>query len=240
MAATGIAAAPAGASASGTIYACYSDKTKALYYSKAGATCASGFTRISWNTQGPQGARGAQGAQGPQGVQGGQGPQGAKGSRGAQGPAGVVSGYTQVKSGNVSLPATSDETGTPVTVASVLPSVAASYAVDGMAVATPGTGGFVKCSNRALSSKGASGGGTAAASTNFSGTATLGTDGILHAGPTLPILEICRTDDTVPPHNGVVRRTQLTAVQLSTAHKSGSLKPANKFSLPKLRRAKSK
>ena len=109
-----------------------------------------------------------------------------------------------------------------------------------MAVGIPGTGGFIVCANRALSSKGASGGGTAQASTSFAGTATLATNGILHAGPKFPILEICRTDDTAPPHNGLVRRTEITAVQLSTAHKAGPLKPANKFSVPKLRSTKSK
>ncbi len=217
-----MAAAPAGAATSGKLYACYSDKTKALYYSKPGTKCAKGFTQISWNKQGPQGAQGAQGSPGP------------------QGPAGAVTGYTDAKSGAaISLPATSSGGGVPVTVASVLPSAAGSYAVNAMALES-GNGGYVRCYDRALSSQGASGGATAIASATAAGFATLPTNGILHAGPTLPILEICRVTDLKPPQHGRVETAQLTAVQLSTAHKSGSLKPANRFSLPKLRRAKSK
>src|SRR5581483_10740058 len=88
-----MAAAPAGAATSGKIYACYSDKTKALYYATS-TKCKTGFTSISWNQQGPQGAQGAKGAQGSQGSQGGQGSQGPQGSAGARGPAGGGAGYS--------------------------------------------------------------------------------------------------------------------------------------------------
>ena len=229
MAATGIAAGPAGASASGTIYACYSDKTKALYYSKSTAKCATGFTRISWNTQGPQG---------PQGAQGAQGPQGAKGKQGAQGPAGAVAGFTKSSNGAFALPPTTSEGGTPVVVDSFMPSIKASYAVNGMADGVPGSGGNVVCVDHASNSTGGSGGYTDQVSTDFGGTAALATNGILRAGPASPIKEICRTDDTTK--SGLVRRAQITAVQLTAGHQLGALKPANKFSLPKLRRAKSK
>lgn len=241
VAAAGMAATPAGAATSGKLYACYSDKTKALYYSKPGAKCATGFTQISWNKQGPQGPQGAQGspgAQGTQGAQGSQGPQGAKGGRGAQGPAGAVAGFTRSVNSMVTLPANTSEGGTPVVADTFSPSVKASYAVNAMAQGSPGTGGFFTCVDHASNSTGGSGGYTDQVSTNFGGEAVLATNGILRAGPKSPIKEICRTDDT--SHNGRLFRAQITAVQLSAGHTASLLKPTNKFSLPKLRRAKSK
>jgi hypothetical protein len=81
----------------GTIYACYSNTTKALSETTKAKGCKTGFTELSWNAKGPQGARGPQGATGPQGAkgatgaagpQGPLGPQGAKGAAGAPGPQG--------------------------------------------------------------------------------------------------------------------------------------------------------
>lgn len=101
----GVAAATAGARpevATSKIYACYSEKTAALYRATS-SRCPSGEKSLSWNATGPQGAKGAKGAQGAmgpqgsqgstgsqgsQGVQGAQGAQGAKGAQGAQGPQG--------------------------------------------------------------------------------------------------------------------------------------------------------
>ncbi len=226
MAATGLAAGPAGASGSSTIYACYSDKTKALYYSKATAKCARGLTRISWNTQGPQGPQGARG------------PQGAKGKQGPQGPPGAVSGYTKSANGAFKLPPTTSGGGSPTVVDSFMPSIKASYAVNGMADGLPGSHGNLVCVDHAINSTGGSGGYTDQVSTSFGGNAALPTNGILRAGPASPIMEICRTDDTTK--SGLVRRAQVTAVQLSAGHQFGPLKPANKFSLPKLRRTKTR
>jgi hypothetical protein len=57
-AAAGIAAGPVDAATnSGKVYACYSDRTNALYYSNPTTKCGAGFTRISWSKRGPQGAQ---------------------------------------------------------------------------------------------------------------------------------------------------------------------------------------
>ena len=112
VAATGLAAAPAGAATSGKVYACYSDKTKALYYATS-SKCKTGFTSISWNQQGPQGPQGARGAQGAQGHQG---PQGA---------VGAVAGYTKSHNGSFPLPVNTSAHGSPVVVASMTPSTTA-------------------------------------------------------------------------------------------------------------------
>jgi hypothetical protein len=79
----------------GTIFACYSNTTKALFRTTKTAGCKTGFTELSWNAmgpqgpQGPQGAKGAQGPAGPQGAQGASGPQGAVGPQGPAGPQGA-------------------------------------------------------------------------------------------------------------------------------------------------------
>jgi hypothetical protein len=54
VAAAGMAAPTAGVAASSKVYACYSDKTNALYYATS-AKCKTGFTSISWNQQGLRG-----------------------------------------------------------------------------------------------------------------------------------------------------------------------------------------
>jgi len=79
----------------GTIYACYSNTTKALSETTKTAGCKTGFTELSWNAkgpQGPQGPQGAKGAQGPAGPQGVTGPQGAVGPQGPAGPQGAKGG----------------------------------------------------------------------------------------------------------------------------------------------------
>ncbi len=221
MAATGLAAAPASASGSSTIYACYSDKTKALYYSKPSAKCGTGFTRISWNTQGPQGPQGARGAQGAQGHQG------------AQGAAGAVAGYTKRNDGSFPLSATSSSRGISKVVASVIPTASASYAVNGMAVGTPGSKGDFVCVDKAFNANKMLLGSTDEASTTFGGFTTLATNGILHGGLSSPIEEICKTLATTK--NGKVTRAALTAVQLSTGHGGNAplRRPRNRISGPK-------
>ena len=91
----------------GTIYACYSNTTKALSETTKAKGCKTGFTELSWNAKGPQGAQGAKGATGPQGpagpqgakgAQGATGPQGAKGATGAQGPPGAIADFTSDRS----------------------------------------------------------------------------------------------------------------------------------------------
>jgi hypothetical protein len=115
------AASAAGAphtTTTGTIYACYSNTTKALSETTKTAGCKTGFTELSWNAKGPQGPqgpqgaqgatgpRGAKGAQGPAGPQGGAGPQGVKGPQGAAGPQGApgaIADFTDDHMGAVSI-----------------------------------------------------------------------------------------------------------------------------------------
>jgi hypothetical protein len=87
--AAGAAGAPHTATATGAIYACYSNTTKALSERTKAKGCKAGFTELSWNAKGPKDPRdrrerrGPQGSAGPQGAEGPQGPQGAKGPPGA-------------------------------------------------------------------------------------------------------------------------------------------------------------
>ena len=93
--AAGAAGAPHLTTTTGTIYACYSNTTKALSETTKTAGCKTGFTELSWNAkgpQGPQGPQGAKGAQGPAGPQGVTGPQGAVGPQGPAGPQGAKGG----------------------------------------------------------------------------------------------------------------------------------------------------
>src|ERR1700722_6647912 len=80
--AAGAVAINAGATGTNTVYyACL--KSGAL--TKVGATsptCASGYTKISWNSSGPAGPAGARGAKGAQGATGPAGPVGPSGTAG--------------------------------------------------------------------------------------------------------------------------------------------------------------
>jgi hypothetical protein len=253
VAAAGLAAAPAGAAASSKLYACYSDKTKALYYAKS-AKCKSGFTPISWNNQGPQGAQGAQGTTGTQGVQGTQGPQGtqggqgnpgsqgtqgsqgnqgAQGNQGKQGPAGAIAGYTKYTSFARSSKVTALAKNVSTVVATVNPTASADYAVFATAdvianVNSHGGGVFCHDRNSPYSAE------TARGVDGTSGReGDIATNGILAAGPTKTIVEVCEADSTT----GDVYGTQLTAVQLSSASVSAGAmarpKAQNRFVLPR-------
>jgi hypothetical protein len=224
VAAAGLAAAPAGAITSGTIYACYSDKTQALYHSTASGTCAAGFTRISWNAQGPQGGRGPQGAQGHQGVQG------------AQGKVGGAAGYTDYRS----TPKTLSRRSSGV-VASLTPAVKGAYAVRGMAVVNESLGTGLEagaaCRERSFTSVGSSSTPWASADIRAKSrspkTVTLATNGILFGGPESVIVEICTGG-----FRATVQDAALTAVQVSTAHHASKplgLRPRNRISVPPAR-----
>ena len=128
---------------SGTIYACYSNTTKALSETTKAIGCKSGFTELSWNAKGPQGAKGAQGATGPQGAAG---PQGAKGAQGATGPQGAPG----PSAGN----AVERFSGSPIgfgsevstIVASIAPAVGGAFIVNGTATGQKfSSGGFLAC-----------------------------------------------------------------------------------------------
>jgi hypothetical protein len=252
-----VAATPAGAASSGKLYACYSDKTKSLYYSKPGAKCAKGFTQISWNKQGPQGARGSQGIQGAQGSQGTQGIQGAQGSQGtqgiqgaqgsqgrqgnqgsqgAQGPAGGTVGYSKETTVPKSI-----AKATRVVVDSVTPATPADYAVNGMAILDPKSGkATIFCREEAVNGSGSIGGNTLSAievlTSNQVG--TFATTGMMHVSNGQVIDEVCDTAS----HGARFSGATITAVQLSTGFRqapTSGVMPRNKFSLPKLRRTKS-
>ena len=45
--------APGTTTTTGTIYACYSHTTKTLTHTTKARGCTTGFTELSWNTQGP-------------------------------------------------------------------------------------------------------------------------------------------------------------------------------------------
>ena len=243
VAAAGIAAGPAAASGSSTIYACYSDKTKALYYSKPGATCATGLTRISWNKQGPQGAQGSQGvagspgsqgAQGPQGFQGVQGVQGSQGSPGPQGFQGVqgAQGGTVGYAKETTVAKTLAKSSATV-VDTVTPATPADYAVNGMAIVDPKSGrATVYCREEAVNGVGTVGGITLSAievlTSNQIG--TLANTGFMHVSNGYVIEEMCTAFSHATRFSGAT----ITAVQLSPGYRQASASralPRNKFSL---------
>ena len=215
----------------GTIYACYSNTTKALSETTKTAGCKTGFTELSWNAkgpqgpQGPQGAKGAQGPAGPQGVTGPQGavgpqgpagPQGAKGGQGAtgpQGPPGAIADFTTER-GPTPLGST------PTVVASVTPASSGFYNVTATeAVGNPNLGGVHtlwactiadhSSNGHAVSSVGAGVGDTG--STEIAGG---GGTGAVFGGPFSPIELLC-TNLTA---SAEVFEADLTAVRVSSVN----------------------
>lgn len=97
----GIALAANSASVPATIAACYKTGSSpaALERITGSASCPRGYTKITWNQQGPQGPKGATGATGATGARGPAGPQG------PAGPAGALAGLTTtVTQDNGSIP----------------------------------------------------------------------------------------------------------------------------------------
>jgi Collagen triple helix repeat (20 copies) len=78
----------ANAVTSGVIYACVNNGSGAIKIVGPNDTCASNWTLISWNQQGPSGSVGPTGATGPVGATGAEGPTGPTGATGADGPLG--------------------------------------------------------------------------------------------------------------------------------------------------------
>ncbi len=76
-----------GVQSNGTIAVCIKNSTH-VYYAMTGTSCASGYTRLTFNQTGPKGATGAAGAKGATGSKGATGTTGPTGPAGAQGPAG--------------------------------------------------------------------------------------------------------------------------------------------------------
>jgi Collagen triple helix repeat (20 copies) len=76
-----------GVQSNGTIAACVKNSTH-VYYAMTGSSCASGYTKLTFNQTGPKGATGAAGPKGSTGAAGATGTPGSAGATGAQGPAG--------------------------------------------------------------------------------------------------------------------------------------------------------
>jgi hypothetical protein len=239
--ATGAAEAASAAGAphlttTGTIYACYSNTTKALSETTKTAGCKTGFTELSWNAkgpQGPQGPQGAQGANGPQGAkgaqgpagpQGGAGPQGVKGPQGAAGPQGAVG--PQGATGPQGAPGaiadfTYDHFGgvgirPGAVVASVTPASSGLYNVTATEVAGRNSGAAAWICNIDGHSAGGSpvsfGGGEV--STAASGFFTGGGTGAAFGGPSSPIRLLCLG---ATPGSQVIE-ADLTAVRVSSVN----------------------
>jgi hypothetical protein len=227
--AAGAAGVPHPAITTGTIYACYSNTTKALSQTTEATGCKTGFTELSWNAKGPQGPQGPQGAKGATGPHGPAGPQGAKGAQGAKGPQGpqgaqgatgspgAIAGFT-TNGAAIDIPL-----GASTVVASVTPSVPGDYNVTGTMTADASYGPhYWSCaivrhsvsSGRNFSPVDA---GTAEAAgyydsigSEVAGVADVTGTGALYGGPASPIQLICNT------HSASVTayRAELTAVSV--------------------------
>jgi hypothetical protein len=139
-----------------------------------------------------------------------------------------VAGYVTYKA-NVSLPKSTQKV-----VASLKPFQKASYEV--VATATVSTLGHAWCLAETVSSMGGSIGRTEAIFDGHAGEDPIAANGIVPGGPNSPIEEVCRVGSYAGSTAGNAVTTNLTAVQLSVGNHQSALKPANKFSLPKLRR----
>jgi hypothetical protein len=201
--------APAAATTTGTIYACYSNTTKALSETTKTAGCKTGFTELSWNAKGPQGPQGATGPQGPAGPQGAKGPQGATGP---QGPPGAIADFTAQRRSTIRL-------GASTVVASVTPTALGAYNVTATEfAATLLSFGVVECSivDHSFSGHNVSPvwAGGAALHPHFS-TTTAGTGAVI-GGPSSPIELICGVPNSTSDVN--VSRADVTAVQVSSVN----------------------
>jgi hypothetical protein len=243
------AASAAGARApqittTGTIYACYSNTTKALSETTKSAGCKSGFTELSWNAKGPQGAKGAQGAtgpqgpQGPQGVKGAAGPQGAQGAKGVQGatgpqgPAGTGAGYYVAAHYTPgSAPAISSS---PKVVAAFSPASSGYFVVNGgLNVITPDRNGYRCFIADRSSSRGGSG-----LNSPTTSVITYHADpdryvtmlGAMFAGPDSPIELICNsTSRSHPGSRPNVSNYEITAVRVTSLNgQLANRKPAHR------------
>jgi hypothetical protein len=131
---------------SGTIFACYSNTTKALFRTTKTAGCKTGFTELSWNAKGPQGAQGAVGPQGAKGAQGAAGPQGAKGAQGAAGPQGAPGPAAGNATGRFSSNPIFFSAGVSTVVASIAPPQGGLFLVNATATGQKfSSGGFLAC-----------------------------------------------------------------------------------------------
>jgi hypothetical protein len=235
----------------GTIYACYSNTTKALSETTKTTACKTGFTELSWNAvgpKGPAGPQGAKGATGPQGATGSTGPQGAKGATGNTGPQGAAG--PQGATGSVgpqgpagpqgavgpqgppgAIAAYEDLRGNiiqsinePTVLASVSPTSQGLYAVNADVTAVRFRAAYRwGCSaHRLVKSVPYDTSSTPTTSTTFLGAATVGLTGVMSAGPGDPILLICQTFGGGGSSSLQARDVDLTAVRVSTVNGSAT------------------
>jgi hypothetical protein len=189
--------------ASGVVHACYNKSTHVLKYSKK-ASCASGTKAVSWSKQGTPGHQGAKGAQG---AQGGTGP--------AVGWANEQFSVDRFFS-----------SGSPAVAASFTPASAGYFAVRGFADIYPD----VSSRRYHCWDQGGTGGGN---STPFDSawaihhdeiTFAIPTGGIITAGPTKPVYEMCSGD------SGYVYSTaEVTGIHLATAHATTASKSRSRL-----------
>jgi hypothetical protein len=233
----------------GTIYACYSNTTKALFQTTKTAGCKTGFTELSWNAKGPQGAQGPQGPQGAQGAKGAQGaagpqgatgpqgpagpqgatgPQGAAGPQGAPGPAGAIAAYYHYGSTTIAL-----QSGSPTVVAMITPASSGDFVANAQATIV-GTGN-VACLMQDVSSHGGVFSVAPQALNDVGATLrtfTLPTTGVFQAGPRSPIEEICTPVSTAISGDRLLD-TAITVTQVSTAQQQApAATPRHRFTEP--------
>jgi hypothetical protein len=206
---------------SGTIYACYSNTTKALSETTKAKGCKSGSTELSWNAKGPQGPEGPQGAkgpagpQGPRGVQGARGAQGVTGPQGAQGPPGpeVIAGYAV----NAHIASSFNGLSGSMTVASRAPASSGEFIVNG---AVANSGGTIHglptswgCRIVRLSLNGKSLSPTAWGMTDGHNIGTVATTGAVFATPQSPLLMRCRAvSGSVSEIHGAMTAVKITSL----------------------------
>ena len=233
---------------SGTIYACYSNTTKALSETTKTIGCKTGFTELSWNAKGPQGAKGAQGAAGPQGpagpqgakgAQGAAGPQGAKGAQGAAGPQGAVGpqGPAGPAAGNAvgrfSVPI-GIPTNSSTIVASIAPPQGGAFIVNGTATGQKfSSGGFLAC--RLVNESLRTGSLFSPTPYGYNNTGftygTAATGGAMFASASDPIQLRCLTNASSGASviNATINDTLVTSLSGAPAHKPAHRPLANKF-----------
>jgi len=216
----------------GTIYACYSNTTKALFQTTKSVGCKTGFTELSWNAKGPQGPPGPQGAKGAQGTagpQGATGPQGAAGPQGAPGPAGAIAAYFHYGSTFTSLVA-----GVPTVVATIVPDSAGEFVANAQATMAGNGGAF--CWMQDVSPGGGVFSPTPLAKNIQKGTPrafTVPTTGAFFATSRSPIEELCQHTTSTSKSVVGFSDTAITVTRVSTAQQQApAARPRHRFTKP--------
>ena len=216
--ATGVAEAASAAGApvprittTGTIYACYSNTTKALFQTTKSVGCKTGFTELSWNAKGPQG------------------PPGPQGAKGAPGPAGAIAAYFHYGSTFTSLVA-----GVPTVVATIVPDSAGEFVANAQATMAGNGGAF--CWMQDVSPGGGVFSPTPLAKNIQKGTPrafTVPTTGAFFATSRSPIEELCQHTTSTSKSVVGFSDTAITVTRVSTAQQQApAARPRHRFTKP--------